>query len=159
MKDNSGQTITECAIAATMLILFIFGSLDFGFLLFARATLQNAVRTAARYAVTGNCGTNGGAGANCFVNGPNSRLNVILQTVTSYSFSIRPVTVSVQCVQGYCPAYAGQGSNNAGGPGDTVKISATYTYHPVVLGQFFTGGAYTFTVSSSFKNEAFPPPS
>jgi Flp pilus assembly protein TadG len=141
-----------------MLILFLFGTLDFGYLLFARATMQNAVRTAARYAVTGNCGANGGAGSNCFVNGPQDRLNVILQTVNTFCFSVQPVTVSVQCVQGYCPGYAGQGGNNAGGPGDTVKVSATYTYHPIVIAKFFSGGAYTFTVSSSFKNEAFAPP-
>jgi Flp pilus assembly protein TadG len=159
MKDTSGQTMVESAVAATILLLFVFGSFDFGYLMFSRATLQNAVRTAARYAVTGNCGANGGAGSNCFVNGPQDRLNVILQTVTSYSFSVNPVTVSVQCVQGSCPGYAGQGSNNAGGPGDTVKVSATYTYHPSLLSRFFSGGAYTFTVSSSFKNEAFPPPS
>jgi len=159
MKDTSGQTLVESALSATVLILFIFGSLDIGCLFFAKVTLQNAVRTAARYAITGNCGTNGGVGSNCFVTGPQDRLNVILQTVTNYSFSVRPVVVSVQCVQGSCPAAAGQGSNNAGGPGDTVKVSATYTYYPIILGQFFDGGSYTFTVSSSFKNEAFPPPS
>jgi len=153
MRDASGQTLVEFALAATVFILFMMGTADVGMLLFSRATLQNAVRTAARFAITGNCG-----GSNCFVNGPQDRLNVIEQTVTSYSFAFTP-TVSVQCVQGACPAYAGDGTNNAGGPGDTVKVSATYTYHPFVIAKFFSGGSYTYTVSSSFKNESFPPPS
>jgi Flp pilus assembly protein TadG len=157
-KDDSGQSMVESALSGALLFLFFFAVLDVGFLFYSKVTLQNAVRTAGRYAITGNCGTDGGPGSNCFVTSPQDRLNVILQTVTTYAFNLQPVTISVQCIQGACPGYAGQGANNAGGPGDVVQISATYTYHPIIMGQFFTGGAYTFTVSSTYKNEQFSPP-
>src|SRR5208282_564450 len=121
---------------------------------YAKLTLQNAVRQAGRYAITGNCGDPG----SCFVNGPADRLNTIFQTMTTYSFNLNP-TVTVTCILGTCPSYAGSGGNNAGGPGDTVKISATYTFYPLITGKFFSGGSYTFTVTSTFKNEPFSPPS
>jgi hypothetical protein len=153
---DSGQTLLEFAISATVFFLLIFATLDFGFLFFAKVTLQNAVRQAGRYAITGNCGS-----GNCFGTGGN-RLPTIIQTVSDYSFFLNP-TVTVACVSGTCPGYAGGGTgnpgSNAGGPDDFVKITATYVWNPFLISQFFTGGSYTLTVSSTFQNEAFAPPS
>ena len=54
-------------------------------------------------------------------------------------------------------------TGNAGGPGDTVQITATYTWYPFVITRFvptmFPGGKYTFSVTSTFVNEPFAPPS
>jgi TadE-like protein len=155
--EDSGQTYLEFALAAMVFVLLIFATLDFGYLFYARVTLQNAVRQAARYAITGNCGPGGSEGSNCFVNGPGDRLNVIMQTVTTYSFNLQP-TVTVSCV-GTCPGWSGgTGTNNAGGPGDTVKITAQYTFTPIITGRLYPGGHYTFNVSATFKNESFQPP-
>jgi len=157
-RGDSGQTLAEFALVGSLLILFLFSILDFGFLFYSQLTLQNAVRQAGRYTITGNCGADGSGGANCFVLGPADRLHMILQTVSDYSFGLSP-TVTVACIQGNCPGYAGGlGNNNAGGPGDTVRISAQYTYQPLILTRFFTGGSYTFTVSATFRNESFSPP-
>ncbi len=151
---DSGQTLLEFAISATVFFLLIFATLDFGFLFFAKVTLQNAVRQAGRYAITGNCGS-----GNCFGTGGN-RLPAIIQTVSDYSFFLSPV-VTVACVKGNCPGYAGGGTggSNAGGPDDFVQITATYVWHPFIVSRFFSGGSYTLTVSSTFQNEAFAPPS
>jgi len=155
---QSAQSLVEFAITATAFLFVIFATIDFAFLFYAKVTLQNAVRQAGRYAITGNCGANGLPGSNCFVNGPGDRLNIIMQTVSDYSFGLNP-TVTVSCISGTCPGYAGgTGANNAGGPGDTVQISAQYTWYPLVLARIFAGGSYTFTVSSTFRNESFAPP-
>jgi hypothetical protein len=39
-------------------------------------------------------------------------------------------------------------------------ITATYTWNPVtaLVSKFFNNGVYTFSVSTTFKNESFPPP-
>ena len=153
-KNESGQTMVETALSATLFLLFMFGTINFGYLYYGKVTLQNAVRQAGRYAITGNCGS-----GNCFQNGNNgNRLNTIVQTVQNYSFNLSP-TVSVTCT-GTCPSYSGNGgAENAGGPGDVVQISATYTFSPIFVTKFFPSGGYTYTVSSVFKNELFPPPS
>jgi Flp pilus assembly protein TadG len=152
--SDSGQTMVETALCATIFLLFMFGTISFGYLYYTKVTLQNAVRQAGRYAVTGNCSS-----GNCFDNGQGSgdRLNTIIQTVKQYSFNLNP-TVNVQCI-GTCNGAYGSGTENAGGPGDTVMISAQYTYTPVFIMKWFPSGGYTFTVSSTFQNELFPPPS
>src|SRR5271166_3797346 len=157
--SESGSTMVETALCATLFLTFLFAVINFAFLYYSKVTLQNAVRQAARYAVTGNCGS-----GSCLDGGQGSgdRLNTIIQVVKQYSFNLNPV-VSVSCISGSCPTYAGAGTENAGGPGDIVQVSATYTFSPVAivnlipkLSSYFP---YTYTVSATFQNELFPPPS
>jgi hypothetical protein len=156
---DSGQTLVESAICFAVFFVLIFGVIEFGFLFYTKVTMQNAVRQAARYAITGNCNVPG----QCFViGGTGNRYATIVQTVENYSFAI-PLSssnITVVCIQGTCPGYSGGtgGSGNAGGPEDTIKITATYTFTPIFIGKFFSGGNYPITVSATFKNEPFPPP-
>ncbi len=152
-RAESGQALVETALCASIFILLMFAIIDFGFLYYSKVTIQNAVRQAGRYAITGNCQS-----GTCFdpKNGAGDRLNTIIKTVQNFSFGLNP-TVSVTCISGTCPAYAGFGSNNAGGPGDVVEITATYTFTPIMIWRFI-GGTYTYTVRSVFKNEIFQPP-
>lgn len=48
-----GQTLAEFAISLPILLLLLFGILEFGRLFQSWVTLQNAARTAARYTITG----------------------------------------------------------------------------------------------------------
>lgn len=155
-KRDSGATVVEFAICILIFIVLILSAFDFAYLFYAKVTIQNAVRQAGRFAITGNCGP---GVTNCFANDPNNRINTILNIVTTYSFGLNP-TISVTCPGG-CPSYsAGTGStasDNAGGPSNTVNIAATYTWHPFILTPFF-GTSYTFTEYDTFRNEPFAPP-
>ena len=154
--EESGQSMLEFAITATVFFLLFFAVIDFGFLFCAKVTLQNAVRQAGRYAITGNCSS-----GTCFGTNGN-RLPTIFNTVSNYSMFFSP-TVTVACISGGCAGTYGGSTGNAGGPGDTVQITATYTWYPFVITRFvptmFPGGSYTFSVSSTFVNEPFAPPS
>ncbi|HUK73994.1 MAG TPA: TadE/TadG family type IV pilus assembly protein [Candidatus Bathyarchaeia archaeon] len=159
-KGEAGVSLIETAFVASIFLVLFFAIWDFAFMCYAKATMENAVRTAARYAITGNCSNpNNG----CF-NGQNQqgRLQTIVNLVSNYSWAFTP-TVSVSCVQGGCGSVYGSGGNNAGGPGDLVQVTATYVYHPIILQILYSNGQagtqmYTFTVSSTFKNETFMPP-
>lgn len=152
-RSERGQTLVEFAFCASLFILFLFAVIDYGFLFYTKMTLQNAVRSAGRYAITGNC-----MSGNCYDNqNSGNRLQTILNKVREYSFGLNP-TVTVACT-GSCSGSYGSGGNNAGGPGDTVRITASYVFKPIVLRRFFPGGVYTVTCSSSYKNEVFPPAS
>ena len=155
LRGDSGGAMVETALCATIFIFFMYGTINFGYLYYTRVTLQNAVRQGARYAITGNC-TSG----NCFNGGAGDRLASISQVVQNYSFNLNPA-ITISCVAGACPSYAGGTgtTENAGGPGDSVKISAQYTFAPVLLQNFFPSGGYQYTVSAVFKNELFQPPS
>ena len=161
-SGESGSSVVEFALMATWFFILVFSVIDFGFLFYAKVTLQNAVRQAGRYAITGNC--SGGTG--CLVNGgTGNRYSTIITTVQNYAFAVPPTSITIACISGSCPSYSGCGNNctgNAGGPGDTVQVAASYTFTPVIIGKFLRLGLgtsnYPFTVSATFKNEPFPPP-
>jgi Flp pilus assembly protein TadG len=155
-QDEAGGSLIESAFVLSVFLLLFFGAWDFAFMCYARATLQNAVRTAARYAITGNCNNPSGG---CFTGtNPQDRLDTIVGLVTNYSFALSPTTVSVTCVQGVCSSSYGSGSNNAGGPGDLVQVTATYVYHPIIIDLIHNAPqTYSFSASSTFKNEQFQP--
>lgn len=52
-RSRPGQTLVEFALTLPILLLLIFGIIEFGRIFQAWVTVQNAARTAARYGVTG----------------------------------------------------------------------------------------------------------
>ena len=48
-----GQTLAEFAISLPLLLILVFGIVEFGRMFQSWVTIQNAARAAARYAVTG----------------------------------------------------------------------------------------------------------
>ena len=144
---SKGQSLTEFAMVLPLLLLLIFGVVDFGRLFFVEMTLQNAVRQAGRFAVTGNhLPDSTKPGVNM------SRVNSIKQVAQDAAIGLDVTSIQISSKTG--------GSGNAGGPGDTVTISITSNLKLItpIIGQFFgSNSTYTFTVSVSFRNEPFPP--
>ena len=182
--NDSGQSMVEFALVGSVFLLLVFGMFDLAYYFYGRVTLQNAVRQAARYAITGNCG--GTSSGDCYGSGsgtttPGDRVTTLITTVVNYSFGLvncgngdwsGTYCTSSPYVQITCAPASGSGScnpdyqdgtNNAGGPGDTVTITATYTWSPWIITHFVPAGYFpstvTYNVSSSFKNEPFPPAS
>ena len=140
LKADSGQTLVEFALSATVFLLMVFAVIDFSYFYFTKLTLQNAVRQAGRYAITGQAMTS------------KTRYASILQTVENSSMGFATNSNTTICS-------ALGGCSSGGGPGDTITITVTYQYKFLTpfVAVFFTNGAYTFSVSSTFKNEPFPP--
>src|SRR4051794_5621235 len=57
-RRRQGQTLVEFALTLPILLLLMFGIIEFGRIFQAWVTIQNAARAAARYAVTGKYDTN-----------------------------------------------------------------------------------------------------
>jgi len=143
-----GQTFVEFAMVAPIFFFLIFAIFDFGRLFFVQMNLEQAVFEAGRFASTGN-----------HVSDPNnpgqtlsridSIINVAEQAATGLGANISNIQIS--SLNG--------GNGSAGGPGDTVTVSLTATLPLMTpfVSRFFPGGVYTFTSSSSFKNEPFSP--
>lgn len=143
--------MVEVAISLSILLLLVMAVFDFAYLMSSQVTLQNAVRQAGRYAITGQCiGSNGTCSQ--------SRYNSIIQTLETYSVGLINSSnvgdVSITCANqgGGCP-------NGAGGPGDlvTIKIAYPYPFLSPMISAFFANHSYTINVSASFTNEPFPP--
>jgi Flp pilus assembly protein TadG len=149
---DSGQTLVEFAMSASIFLLLLLASMDFAYLFYTKLTLQNAVRQAGRYAITGQCVTNNDG--TCKL----TRYNSIIQTLQTTSMNLLNSSntgdITITCTNngGGCPT-------GAGGPSDIITISVTYPYsfltQPVAA--YFPAGTYTFTVSATFNNEPFPP--
>jgi len=141
-KADSGQSIVEFALCALILFMLVFAIIDFSYLFYAKLTLQNAVRQGGRYAITGQA-----------ISGK-SRYLSILTTVQNFSMGMATSSNTTVCGQIL-------GCQCGGGPGETVTVKVTYPYKFItpLIARVFTNGTYTVTVSSSFKNEQFPPSS
>jgi len=141
-----GSALTEFALVIPLFLLLVFGVCDFGRLFFVETTLENAVRQAGRYAITGNHQPDPkNPGQNL------SRVDSIIQVAQQAAIGIDVSNIQISSVNG--------GAGSAGGPGDTVIISLTSNVQLItpVIAAFFTNGTYTFTVSVRLKNEPFPP--
>jgi Flp pilus assembly protein TadG len=142
-----GQSVIEFALVSITFFFLVFAIIDFSWALFNQMNVQEAVRQAGRYAATGRhiTGSNGSTA---------SRISSITQVLDSYAIgsgvSISSVTISS----------AAGGVGSAGGPGDTVTITATCAVPMLttVIGKLFNqDGRYHFTASSTFRNEPFLP--
>jgi len=149
---DSGATLVEFAISLSLFLLLILGTMDFAYLFYTKLTLQNAVRQAGRYAITGQCVPN--INGSCKLD----RYNSIIQTLQTASNGLLNSSNSND-ISITCTANGGGCPNQAGGPGDIITITVTYTYTFMTapIAKFFTGGKYVFTVSVAFNNEPFPP--
>jgi Flp pilus assembly protein TadG len=147
-REARGQSVVEFAMVVPLFFLLLFGVIDIGRVFFVQMTLQNAVRQAGRFAVTGNHLTQG---TNVL-----SRVQSIVKVAqeAAAGLVLDPPSIFIN----------GQSSTNAtataGGPGTAVTISLTthlQVITPFVARFFGSGGIYTFTVSTTFRNEPFPP--
>jgi Flp pilus assembly protein TadG len=140
-----GQVMAEFALVVPLLLLLMCSVFDFSRMFFVQINLQDAVDEASRFASTGNTLPNPKGGQL-------SRVDSIIQTVQRAAWPGANLTnIQISSLQG--------GKGSPGGPGDTVTISLTTNLKLMtpIVAQFFPGGTYTFTSSSTFKNEPFPP--
>ncbi len=121
----------EFAVTAPMLILFLFAIVDFGIAMDRRITLQHAVREGARYAAVHSV-----------------EADIQQRTADQAQDIIGPADVTV------CYEDGDDGNSTVGDPGDSVVVSATFTYdlfivRPVLSGLFGGGSAGTIPMTPS----------
>lgn len=143
-RRRTGQSLVETAITFTIFMLLVFGVLDFARLFYVQMTMQHALRVAGRYAATGNHLTDSQGSTM-------SRANSILQVAQNAAMGL-PLTAIQFTSQSL-------GSGSAGGPCDTVTLAFGCNVQLLtpMISLFFSNGVYRFNVSSTYRNEPFPP--
>ena len=149
-RGRRGQSLVEFAFVAPLFFLMIFGITDFGRLFFTKQTLQFALREAGRYAVTGQHlpGVDPNTGS------AYTRVASIKKIASDKAAGLNVSNIDVK-------AYNSNGQPDAvhpaGLPGETVVISLAtdLTLITPFVGRYFPNGKYTFTVSTTFRNEPF----
>jgi Flp pilus assembly protein TadG len=150
---SRGQSSVEFAAVGLLFFALVVAVMNYAWIFFAKMNVQQAVDDGGRFASTGNhLTTTGGT--------TESRTQSIINTIQN-EISVPNINVasnlSICSVDGGCSNNGG--SAPAGGPGDTVTLSLTSSL-PIWtpwLAKLFTGGDFTFTASTTFKNEPFNP--
>jgi Flp pilus assembly protein TadG len=154
---SKGQTTVEFAMAAVLLLLFLFAVIDLSFMFYVNLTMQRAVREGARYAVTGQ--THGKEGLDNMItcikdasNGlyeqnylkdevPKVSVLTLADTKNFSNYTGRPITDSI------------------GNPTQIIIVSLKYAWPLMtpLISPFFTDGRYTFTVRATTRHEPWGP--
>jgi Flp pilus assembly protein TadG len=127
-----------------MFLLLMFAVIDLGRYYYVRESLENAVRQAGRYAVTGQSSP------------PTNRVDSIKNVAANAAAGLDTTAVAVRSAAVGSSSWT---NNYAGAPGDNVNISLTTTvgfFTPGIGRYFGASQSNTYTVSVTFRNENFP---
>jgi Flp pilus assembly protein TadG len=145
LMDRRGEELVEFAMVLPLFLLLMFAVIDMGRYYFVRETLENAVRQAGRYAITG---------------AHTNNLTRVLSIDLVASNSAAGLDTTAINISSAAVGSSIWSNNWAGAPGDNVKISLTTTigfFTPGIARYFVPSGSNTFTVAVTFRNENFPP--
>jgi Flp pilus assembly protein TadG len=153
-KGARGAAAVEFAMVLLLFVVLLFGIIDFGRYFFVQHTMQFATREGTRLALVG--GSLPDANGN-----PMTRVASIVKAIednarlaispSEISISIFPITAAYSDPSGW------QGQQNAGGPGDYMRVRTRHTYRwsTPLIGNFFTGAASTIQAEATYRNELF----
>ena len=135
LRCSRGQSLVEFSLILPILMILVFGILDFGLGLRSYISLSNAVREGARYASVGNP-----VGIESDCNGMTNDTVYGRICVATGGLDITELDPDVSFPQGVAP-------------GNSVVVSADYTYQFVTpigdLIGFFSGGAFPSSIDLS----------
>jgi len=174
-----GQSSVEFAMVGIVFFLMLFAIMDYGWIMFAQMNIQQAVDDAGRYASTGQEGA-ANTRISSIINVIQTEMKVPLNSWNLLICSQPPGTTPTTCTKtgGSCTCFTSNNTNptqgssangSAGGPESTVQISVQANLAMLVplnfVGPLFGHNAgmkvfpsgYTFTSSSTFRNESFNP--
>ena len=135
LRCSRGQSLVELSLILPILMILVFGILDFGLGLRSYISLSNAVREGARYASVGNP-----VGIESDCDGTTNDTVYGRICVATGGLDVTELDPDVSFPQGVAP-------------GNSVVVSADYTYHFVTpigdLIGFFSGGTFPSSIDLS----------
>ena len=148
IRKERAQSLVEFAMIVPVLLILVFGIIDFGMGLRAFITVSSATREGARYASIGNppgTFTSGGAGQ-CNGTTGTSAVGRVCQTIDGLNL-VNVQNVRVQSCDTASPPVCVAATSANMLPGRSVRIITDYQYHYITpvrsLVNFFSGGALT----------------
>lgn len=154
LKKKKGAATVEFALASMFFFTVFFAILDFGYLFLGNLSMQHAVREGARYAVTGRADLDpnpqGTAQDRC-----DAAIVEIKNQSMGFFDKVSPVVVfkTVNADGSITPVPAN--SCAAANQIIVITVNCTLPLLTPFLKPFFSDGNYTFSVSTTMKNEAF----
>lgn len=167
-RRRSGQALVEFALVSVLLLVFVLGIFDFGYLFFGRVAAYQATRVAARFAATHAAAwTSSPSPDRTSIEG-----NLVLSAVpASVPNDDSNLTISYLVPGAGAPALCGQWSVSSGAfvpqpgytrttcvvTGNLVQVKATYVYHFITPMLRAAHGTVTIATQSEAMIELTPP--
>lgn len=151
IKCQRGQAAVELTFGFLIFLMLFFGIVEFSHLLYTKVTLQNALRSAGRYMVTGKTGQD--------ANGNNIPRDQMIHNV----FCSNVIAVGIPCpnigsnFQFTCLDNLSTGCPPGGGPDQTVMVTVNLAKPALTpfFSQFFSTGGVPFQLHTTWKNEPY----
>ena len=151
IKCQRGQAVVELTFAFLIFMTIFYAIIEFSHLLYTKVTLQNALRSAGRYMVTGRTGKDG--------NGNDIPRDQMIHNV----FCANIIAVGIPCPSGSdfqftCLDPPPATSCSGGDPEQTVIVTLNLAKPALIpfFSQFFPAGGVPFTLSTTWRNEPYP---
>lgn len=124
-RHDGGQALAEFALVLPIVFLIIFGIVDLSRAMESYVAIQEAARSAARYAVTGR--------TDCSGVSTQTRMNCITHEVAVLTASLNNASSITTSVESWAyPTYADPPTpNSAGNQCDDVQVTVRYNYRPM----------------------------
>ncbi len=146
--ERRGEGLVEFALILPMFLLLMFALIDLGRYYWIRETVENAVRQAGRYAVTGQNSGSTNRVASIEQVAQNAMAGLYNPNTTTITVNSSPVLKSGNTTTNF----AGYGGENV-----TVTITTALGFFTPGIARYFgPSGSNTLTESVTFRNESFP---
>jgi len=146
-RDESGNSLVEFSLCATLLFMVVFGIMDFSRAMAVDHFLANAASEATRYASvrgsTYSTACTSVSAENCYAT--QSSINSYVQSITP--LGVNSSSVVVLATWPGTTAAGGTCSGAANSPGCTVKVKLTYSYNFILA--FLPTGMFALTSTAT----------
>ncbi len=121
LRNQRGTSVMEFALVLPVLLAFVFGLVEMGYMYFASSTVEKAAQIGARYAVTGNGHDEG------------TRNGDIVSAVRDFTATLETKgTVDITLRNWPTKTPTGEGQvGSAGTPCDMMEVEVQYRYAPL----------------------------
>ena len=152
LRQQCGQAVVEMTLGFLLFFTIFMSIVEFSHLLYAKVTLQHALRSAGRYMVTGQTAKDG--------DGNDIPRDQMVHTV----FCANVIAAGVVCpslganFQFVCLPTPGTACTKpGGGPNQTVMVTVNLAKRALMpfFSQFYPPGGVPFTLSTTWRNEPF----
>ncbi|CAG2156817.1 TadE/TadG family type IV pilus assembly protein [Cupriavidus numazuensis] len=150
-RHDTGASAVEFALVAPIFFLLLFSIADFGMMMFANLTMQNAVREGARFAVTGQTTLDP-------ADTSSQRFQAVQQKIHDSSLGIYDMSnasITTWVNGSTTPQSSGAGMYGNAGDLVVIEVDCSWPLLTPVVAAFFPSGKYTFKVAATMRNEAF----
>lgn len=136
MKNSAGAAIIEFVLIMPVLLMILVGIIDYSFMMYDQAVIENASREGARYGIVK--GTSYATTASVIAYAETYCVSNLV------SFSAKAPSVSVTATASTSPPVSGS----------TLKVTVTYAYTDLMIGYFMkTSGVDTLTATTVMMYE------